>query len=63
MPLENDVTPSKYILFNVRYIIHQKITYNWADMTPILSFTTIIPLSMENIKKVLHPRQIWICPL
>ena len=46
--------PKKYLLFSVIYIIHQKITYSWADMTPILSFTTIIPLSMEN-KKVLHP--------
>ena len=33
----------------------KKVTYSWADMTPILSFTTIIPLSMENLKQVLHP--------
>ena len=45
------VTSSKYILFSVHYIIHQNVTYSWADMTPILSFTTIIPLSMENLKK------------
>ena len=47
--------PSTYILFSVHYIIHQKVTYSWADITPILSFTTIIPLSMEKYKKVLHP--------
>ena len=35
----------------VHYIIHQKVTYIWADVTPILSFTAIIPLSMENLKK------------
>ena len=43
------------LIFSFHYIIHQKVTYSWADMTPILSFTTIIPHSMENFKKVLHP--------
>ena len=48
--------PQQYLLFSPKhYIIHQKVTYSWADMTPILSFTTIIPLSMENFKKMLHP--------
>ena len=49
-------SPPQHISYSaLHYIIHQKVTYIWADMTPILSFTTIIPLSMENIKKVLHP--------
>ena len=40
-----------YLLFSVHYIMHQQVTYSWADMTPILSFTTNIPLSMETLKK------------
>ena len=56
-------SPPQNILFSVHYIIHQKVTYRWADMTPILSFTTIIPLSMENLETVLHPLQILIYPL
>ena len=44
-------SPPKISLIQRYFIIHQKVTYSWADMTPILSFTTIIPLSMENLKK------------
>ena len=45
------------------FIDYHNVAYSWADMTPILSFTTIIPLSRENFKKVLHPLYILIYPL
>ena len=43
--------PNNISYFSVIYISHQKVTCSWAVMTPILSFTTIIPLSMEHLKK------------
>ena len=43
--------PSEYLLFDVHYIVHQKVTNSWADMTPILSFTTIIPFPEKTLQK------------